>query len=254
MSDRTKGFADKFALVTGGTGGIGSAIARAFLREGVVVGVHYKENVSSLQRLVEAARSWPGEIVPIVGDLLDKKTRESLVDQFCDITGGIDILINNAAGIDRYVSFFDSDENDWLRCFELNLIAPVALSKRACHRMKERHGGRIINITTAAINYGGINSVHYVSSKASLEYCALALSKWGAKHNILVNTVRCGLIDTGMRGTITGYTDEDFQKRRELVPLGRAGTPEEVASIVQFLSSEAAQFVTGEVWTVAGGD
>ena len=96
--------------------------------------------------------------------------------------------------------------------------------------------------------------MHYVAAKAALENLTLGFAKEGAEHNILVNTVRCGVIDTPMRTRIAGYSEEDFQKRINLVPLKRAGKPQDIARMVLFLAAETGNFITGEIFTVAGGD
>ena len=114
--------------------------------------------------------------------------------------------------------------------------------------------GKIINISTVALKDAGAKNLHYTTAKAALEELTAGLSKEGAKHNILVNSIRCGLIDTPMHTTVSGYQEELFQKRVELVPLGHTGEPLDIARMALYLASEGGRFITGECFSVAGGD
>ena len=121
--------------------------------------------------------------------------------------------------------------------------------------MKEHGGGRIINISSVNVKYGGsAKSMHYVASKAALDNLTLGFAREGAKYNILVNSIRCGLIDTQMRAKTEGYSEEDLKRRIDMVPLKRMGQPIDIARMALFLASEAGNFITGEIFTVAGGD
>jgi 3-oxoacyl-[acyl-carrier protein] reductase len=118
--------------------------------------------------------------------------------------------------------------------------------------MRDHRGGKIINISSISVKYGGsAQTLHYGAAKSALETVTLGLSKAGAKHNILVNTVRGGFIDTPMHQKL-GRTN--IEKRIEMIPLKKAGKPRDVAGMVLFLASEAGDFITGETFTVAGGD
>jgi NAD(P)-dependent dehydrogenase (short-subunit alcohol dehydrogenase family) len=137
---------------------------------------------------------------------------------------------------------------------DLHAKAPLQLSAAACRHMEPAGFGRIINISTTAIKYTGVNSAHYTASKAAMETVASTIAKWGASRNILVNTIRCGVVETEMRHRIAGYTEEAYRSRVSLVPLRRPGSTDEVAALATFLASDAGAFVTREIWTVAGGD
>ena len=121
--------------------------------------------------------------------------------------------------------------------------------------MKEQKAGRVLNIISVNVKYGGsANSMHYVAAKAALDNLTLGFAKEGAPYNILVNSIRCGFIDTPMRKNTAGYSEQDMQKRIALIPLKRIGQPIDIASMALFLASESANFITGEIFTVAGGD
>ena len=118
--------------------------------------------------------------------------------------------------------------------------------------MKDQGGGKIINISSISAKYGGSGqTLHYGAAKSALETVTLGLAKAGAKYNILVNTVRGGFIDTSMHKKLGR---NNIEKRIEMIPLRRAGRPEDMARMVLFLASEAGDFITGETFTVAGGD
>ena len=144
------------------------------------------------------------------------------------------------------------DEESWDKTFQLNTRTPFFLAQNAFKHMKENGGGKIINISSISVKYGGSSqTLHYGAAKSALETITLGLSKAGAKHNILVNTVRGGYIDTPMHQKMGR---KNSKERIEMIPLKRAGKPEDIARIVLFLASEAGDFITGETFTVAGGD
>lgn len=243
----------KAVLITGASGGLGSAMAKLFAEYGAKVGIHYNKN----KREAETLKKSLGKLTRVElfqADLLDSTARESLVDEFVKAFGGIDILINNAGAAVAYQHFSELSEADWDRTFDLNVKAPFYLISKAFPHMKKK-GGRIINISSVNVKYGGsAKSLHYNAAKAALENLQKAFSKEGAQHNILVNSIRCGLIDTPMRTKIPGYNEQNYLNRMKLVPLKRAGQPIDIAAMALFLAAESGNFITGETFTVAGGD
>ena len=220
----------KKALVTGASTGIGACIAEYLATFGTHVGVHYLSNKEKAEAVADRVNELSGWGKTFRGDLLDISVQQRLVDDFVDSCGGIDILINNAGGIYDYIHFSELNEKSWNKKFFLNLKAPFYLMKMAFKYMKKNGGGRIINITTVSAKYGGSPyNLHYVASKAALDTLAVGLAREGAKHNILVNSVRCGLIRTTMQDKIPRYNEEKLQERISLVPLKRAGKPEDTA-------------------------
>ncbi len=260
----------KRVLITGATGGMGSAMAELFAEYGATVGLHYHKNKEEAERLLASilkktknaysalqSNSGPagsGQAEIFQADLSEEKDRKELLISFEKKFGGIDVLINNAGAVYEYAHFSELKEESWEGTFDLNAKAPFYLSGGAFDSMKQS-GGRIINISSANVEYGGSpKSMHYVASKAALESITRGFAKIGAKDNILVNAIRCGVIDTPMRNRIPGYNEKDYQNRIAMIPLKRAGAPLDIARMALFLASEAGDFITGEIFTVAGGD
>lgn len=250
----TESLRGKRVLVTGAGTGIGAATARMFGAAGAYVGVHYRQAHGAAEDIATFIREAGGQAHLLAGDLQDRTVRETLVRDFIDIYGGVDVLVNNAGACYEYAHFTELNEESWDLTMTLNAKAPFFLSRHAFLDMKSRRGGRIVNISSVSQKYGGPRSLHYCASKAALDALTIGFAREGAQYNILVNSIRCGLIDTGMHRLIDGYSDEQFQQRMEKVPLKRAGSPDDVARMALFLAGESGDFITGEVFTVAGGD
>ena len=247
------GLKNKRVLVTGATGGIGTSLVRMFSEKEAVVGIHYNQNHKQAKLLQAEVESNDGRSACFQADLLSSNGGAGLIGSFLKRFSGIDILINNAGAIIGFEDFLELDEIAWAKTFQLNSQAPFFLSQRAFSKMKNSGGGKIINISSVSVKYGGSSrSLHYGASKAALEAVTVGLAKIGAPHNILVNAVRGGFIDTSAQQRLK--SQKDLQERIKLIPLQRVGKPEDISSLVVFLASDAGNFITGEVMTVAGGD
>tara|TARA_B100000315_G_scaffold245699_1_gene271935 strand:+ start:876 stop:1622 length:747 start_codon:yes stop_codon:yes gene_type:complete len=246
-----KNIKDKRVLITGASGGIGSCMVLLFAEHQAIVGVHYhhgKEEAENLVRQVEKNR---GRAVSFQADLV-RDAGDILVRSFVDRFGGIDILINNAGAVFGSKGILELDGVSWENTFRLNTQAPFFLAQGAFRFMKDNGGGKIINISSISAKYGGSDkTLHYGASKAALEALSVGLARAGAPHNILVNTVRGGFIDTPLHKKL-GRTN--LEKRIQAILLKRAGKAEDIARMVLFLASEGGDFITGETFTVAGGD
>lgn len=250
-----KDIENKKVLITGASGGIGVSMAKLFTIYGACIGLHYRSGEEEAIKLLREIRENSGKAELFQGNLLEQSVRKNLVKSFVKTFGGIDILINNAGAIYEYKHFSKLDEKSWDYTFNLNVKAPFYLSASAFQYMKENGGGRMINISSANVKYGGsAKSLHYSAAKAALDSLTIGFAREGAKYNILVNSIRCGVIDTKMHTKIKGYNETNFKKRIELIPLKRVGQPIDIARMALFLASESGNFITGEIFTVAGGD
>jgi 3-oxoacyl-[acyl-carrier protein] reductase len=246
------GLADKCVLITGAGGGLGSAIAETFARAGSVVGLHAHTSEAACRALAERFRAAGGKAEVLVGDLRDPAVRAGLVDRFVAAAGGIDVLVNNAGGAPGARHFLELDESAWEETFALNALAPFALARAAFRWMQAHSGGRIINISSIGLKFGGgSHTMHYSAAKAALEALSLGLAKAGAPHDILVNVIRPGVIDTPFHAKVS---KADWEARLRQIPLGRAGTAQDVARMAAYLASDAGRYITGQVFAVSGGE
>lgn len=236
----------KSVLITGANSGIGLALVDAYLRQGIFVFAHYHRSKDNL-RSIEC-----GSLMTVQGDLAEPDAICS-VFQACTQTGkDVDILINNAGTFSYAESIESITRKDFNRVIRVNLEAPFLLSQLAFKGMKNKNWGRIINISSIGVKYGGgPGSIPYTVSKSGLETMTMAFAKAGAPHNILVNAVRAGVVDTGFHDL---NHNKDMKKRIDMIPLKRMASPREIAETVFFLTSEKSAFTTGTVITVSGGE
>jgi 3-oxoacyl-[acyl-carrier protein] reductase len=249
-----EGIAGKRALITGASSGIGEAIARTFAHSGAVVGIHYYRSKALIRAIQSDIRSAGGAAEVFRADLLRSGSRSALVRDFVSACGGIDILVNNAGAMFEYKHFSNITEREWERMFVLHAEAPFFLAQAAFSSMRERGWGRIVNISSNAVKYAGSHLLHYAAAKAALDVCTTGFAREGARYGVLVNSIRCGKIDTRMHTKYPGYDAKRLSERVSLIPLRRMGTPEEVARMALFLVSKGGDFITGQHIAVAGGE
>ena len=233
--------------MTGATRGIGRAIALACAREGAAVVVNGRDEVAGRAVLAEiaaigAAAAWHA------ADLGRVAEARGLVRAALDAFGRIDVLVNNAGVFERRPAL-EMEERDWDQVLDVNLKGAFFCAQAAARAMQERgEGGAIVNVASDAAWSGGINPcAHYAASKAGLVSITRSLARELAPHRIRVNAVAPGLITTDMGGT-AGSTLPGLH-----IPLGREGTPDEVAACVVFLASDEASYVTGANLNLSGG-
>lgn len=243
------GLGGKVAVVTGGSRGIGRAIAAWLAEHGAAVVVSGRD----ADRVQAAAKELEAHGTPALGVSADAAKRED-ADRLVDVTrerfGRLDILINNA-GITRDGLVIRMKDDDWDRVMEVNLRGAFLMTRAAAKVMvRSKNGGRIINIASTAGAMGNAGQANYSAAKAGLigltKAAARELAHWG----ILVNAVAPGLIETDMAAAIPEEAREALLAQ---VPLKRIGTPREVAEMVGFLAGDGATYVTGQVFHVNGG-
>lgn len=235
----------KNALVTGASGGIGAAVARALHEAGATVGLS-GTRVEPLQALAAELGS-RAHVLPC--DLSNAAAVEDLVKQAVEAMGSVDILVNNA-GITRDALAMRMSDEDWLRVIEVNLTSTFRLCRAAIRPMMKARWGRIINVTSVVAQAGNPGQVNYAAAKAGVAGLSRSLAQEVASRGITVNCVAPGLVETAMTDKLN---DEQRAKILTAVPVGRIGKPEEIAAGVVFLASVEAGYVTGATLDINGG-
>ena len=235
----------KTALITGGSGGIGSAIAVALAKDGHHVIVHSHSNPDKAVELAEEIRQSGGSASIVCFDLLD----ESAVQQFVanHEASGIDILINNAGTHDDAV-FPGMSRDQWDNVLNVNLIGFFNITQPLVMPMIRKRWGRIVNISSVSGITGNRGQVNYSAAKGAIHAATKALALEVASRGITVNAVAPGIIDTAM--TQGAFSAEAIN---QMVPMKRAGTTQEVAALVCFLASDQAAYITGQIISINGG-
>lgn len=236
-------------LITGVTGGIGSAAALRFAKAGWKVLAHYHSSEAEAKSIKGSVVRLGGSCEIMGSDLSSRPQLEKFVKRCRALD--IDALVNCAGTYSISKHFSDLAAEDLVRTFMVNTFAPFLLSSAVFDRMVKKRFGRIVNISSIAAKYGGsAYSMHYGCSKLALEGITRTLAREGAASNILVNTVRPGVIDTSFHKKFP----KDMTKRVAMIPLKKMGKPEDVAEMVYYLGSDKNNFITNETITVAGGE
>jgi len=239
----------KTVLITGAAKGIGAACAQLFARSGYAVAVNYNSSETESAGLVEAIKAAGGRAAAYKADITEER---QVADMFKKIRGDflrLDVLINNA-GISGYKLFQDILLQEWNGMLSVNLTGAFLCAREAVKIFLEKKRGNIINISSVWGITGAATEVHYSSSKAGLIGMTKALAKELAPSNINVNCIAPGAIETDM---IKSLTQAETAGLIEQTPLGRLGTPEDIAKIALFLASSDASFITGQVISPNGG-
>lgn len=233
------------ALVTGASGGIGEAVARALHAQGAVVGLH-----GTRVEKLEALASELGERTRVfAADLSDRDSVKSLGQKAEAELGGVDILVNNA-GLTRDGLFVRMSDEDWDYVLEVNLGSAFRLTRELAHPMMRRRYGRIINITSVVGVTGNPGQANYCASKAGMIGFSKSLAQEIAVRNVTVNCVAPGFIESAMTDKLN---DRQKEAIMGLIPIKRMGSGAEIASAVVFLASSEAAYVTGQTIHVNGG-
>jgi 3-oxoacyl-[acyl-carrier protein] reductase len=239
----------KIALVTGGSRGIGRAIALKLAAEGAHVMISYRSSASGAQEVVDRIKAAGRESTAYQSDAALYEPSKKIVEEIVSRYKRLDILINNA-GITRDGLLLRMSENDWDEVIGANLKSVFNFSKAALHPMMSQKSGKIVNVTSIAGITGNAGQANYAASKAGIIGFTKSLAKEVGSRNIQVNAVAPGFVETEMTAKLT---EAQRQKLAESIPLKRTGSPEEVAGVVSFLVSPDAQYMTGQVICIDGG-
>lgn len=238
----------KTALVTGGSGGIGSEVCKALAEDGWQVAVCYKSGRAAAEALVTELKGQGLCAEAFHCDIGDRESIERCISEVRDSFGMVTLLVNNAGTADIEL-FTDMTDEKLCEMLEINLLGAMRMSRGVLTDMIREHAGNIINITSVWGEKGASCEVAYSAAKAGLIGFTKALAREVAISGIRVNCISCGMIDTKMNGELT---EEDVRAIVDDIPAGRIGLPRDVANAVRFLSSEGADYIHGQVIRVDG--
>jgi 3-oxoacyl-[acyl-carrier protein] reductase len=242
------------AIVTGASRGIGRAIAAALAASGYRIVLSYRDRAQEANALVARVRAAGGEAVPVRADVGQPAEADALVRTALDTFGQVDVLVNNAGVHLPGVPLAAVRWEEWERLLRVNLSGPLRLIQAVIPHMRERRRGVIVNISSNVSQRLPAGSGPYTVSKVGLEALTRILGKEEGPHGIRVNAVAPGPIRTDMlEESLKVMGPERAEAFIRSVPLGRTGHPEEIASVVVFLVSDAASYITGQVIYVNGG-
>ncbi len=244
-----KALAGKNALVTGGSRGIGRAICLRLSEMGAHVAINYTSNKEAAESVKKEIEANGGSATLLPFDVSNKEDVKGAISGFIKDVGPIEVLVNNA-GITRDGLLLRMKEEDWDKVLSINLKGAFNCIQACAMNMMKCKWGRIINIGSVVGTIGNIGQANYAASKAGLEGLTKTVAKEMASRGITVNLVAPGFIETDMTA---GLPDEIKERLLGEIPLGRMGSPKEVAEAVAFLASPAASYITGHTLHVNGG-
>lgn len=240
----------KHAFVTGGSRGIGRAIARGLARAGADVAFSYRERRDEAEKTLSEIESLGRRGLALPMDVANRASVEAAAKDAHAAFGSLSILVNNA-GINKPTDFDQVNDSDWDSILATNLRGPFVCAQVFLPLLAKAGGGSIVHIGSVSGQYGGPRTAHYAASKAGLISLAQVIARFGAQHNVRSNVVAAGLIASDMAAA--GMASASVQKAAEAILLKRFGTTDEVADAVVFLASDASSYITAQTLNVNGG-
>lgn len=240
---------DRVAIVTGGSRGIGRAISLALAGAGATVVVNYRGNTAAADETLAAIAAIGGKAIAIQADVANAEDVKRLFSEVNTAYGRIDILVNNA-GITRDTLMMRMKDEDWDAVIDTNLKSQFLTTKAAISPMVRARSGRIINITSVVGLMGNAGQANYAAAKAGIIGFTKSVAREIGSRSVTVNAVAPGFIDTELTAVLSEDMREGLKKQ---IPLGRLGTPEDVAGLVVFLASDQAAYITGQTFNCDGG-
>ena len=241
--------AGKCAVVTGGSRGIGRAIALGLADAGADIVLTYREKAAEAEAVVKAITAKGRRAEAVRMDVTDRASVDAAV-KAAETFGAVSILVNNA-GINKPTDFDQISDADWDNILATNLKGPFMAAQAFLPLLKKAGGGAMVHIGSVSGQNGGPRTAHYAASKAGLISLAQVIARFGAAHNIRSNVVAAGMIASDMAAG--GLAAASVQKAAENILLKRMGSPDEVADAVVFLASDAASYITAQTLNVNGG-
>ena len=239
----------KIALVTGGSGSIGSAVCRAMARHGASVAFTYRTNLSAAEELAAELRQTGRQVVSGRVEGTDRASVDAFVNRVEEAFGRIDILVNNL-GATQVMPFALIEEEDWDEMMRVNLKTLFLFSKAVAKGMFRRRSGVILNLGSLAGQRLLEVPVHYATAKAGVTGFTLSLARELSRYGIRVNAVAPGLIEGGIG---TNVSERQLEEYRRYCALGRAGLPGDVAELIAFLASDRASYINAQNIVIDGG-
>ncbi len=241
----------KTVLITGASGGIGIAIIKKFVLNGYTVLAQYNKNKREIENLIKELEkeNLGGTVYPVYADFTDLSTVDKMMEDINAKFNGINVLVNNS-GVGLYKLITETSEKEWDELFAVNVKGVFYTVNKVLPFMIDKKQGKIVNVSSMWGICGASMEVAYSASKSALIGYTKALAKELAPSNINVNCICPGVIDTKMNAR---FNKEEMQDLIEQTPLGRLGTPDDVAELIFFLSEEKSSFITGQVISCDGG-
>jgi 3-oxoacyl-[acyl-carrier protein] reductase len=242
--------ADKVAIVTGASKGIGAGIARALAAEGAAVVVNYASSKAGADAVVSEITAAGGKAIAVQGDVSKADQAQGLVDAAIQAFGRLDVLVNNS-GIYEFASLEDTTEELYRRTFDVNVLGVLLTTQAAAKHLGE--GASVINISSAVTSLYTPNSAVYTGTKGAVDAITGVLANELGPRKIRVNAINPGVVETEGTHSAGFIGSEFFEAIIGDTPLGRVGKPDDIAAIAVFLASDDARWLTGEKLTASGG-